>query len=116
MGLTATCNECGYFYEVDGKQISAINTFQGELLEAAGYELPSGARGSAMGCIVNVMSTGTGVLSPTRVKVANLRPGDDLKITVNPTTNAFVLDKIKMKPRAPEIEPAVDQPSFDDDC
>ena len=67
-----------------------------------------------MGGIVNVMSTGTGVLSPTRVEVANLRPDDDLKITVNPTTNTFVLDMIK--PRAPELERAVDQPSLDDDC
>jgi len=57
------------------------------------------------------MSTGTVVLSPTRVKAANLKPGDDLQIIFNATFNSFVLNKIE----PPEPEPAVDQPSLEDD-
>lgn len=58
------------------------------------------------------MSTGTVVLSPTRVKTVNLKPGgDDLQIIFNPTFNSFVLNKIE----PPEPEPAVDQPSLEDD-
>ena len=64
-----------------------------------------GTRGSAKADIVNVMSTGTVVLSLTRIKAANLKPGDDLRIVFNPTPNSFVLDKIEPP------EPAVDQPS-----
>jgi len=84
-------------------------------LKAAGFEFPGGARGSAMGDVVNVMSTGTVVLSPTRVKASNLQPGDELQIVFNPTSNSFVLNKLEPTEPEPEPEPTVDQPSLDDD-
>jgi hypothetical protein len=39
-----------------------------------------------------------------------VKPGDDLKITWNSTSNAFVMDIIEA------LEPEVDQPSLRDDC
>jgi hypothetical protein len=65
--LSATAVECGYFSDCpNDTKIPATTPVTRELLEAAGYELPSGVRGSVMGGIVYVMSKGTGVLSPTR--------------------------------------------------
>lgn len=111
-GLSATAIECGYFSNgPNDTKIPATTPFTRELLKAAGYEFAGGARGSAMGDTVKVMSTGTVVLAPSRVKTANLEPGDELKIVFNPTTNSFVLDKIESEPE-PTSEPSSDQPSL----
>ena len=49
-GLSASAIECGYYSEghKDNK-IPATTPFTRELLKAAGFEFPGGARGSAMG-------------------------------------------------------------------
>ena len=61
--------------------------------------------------VVNVMSTGTVVLSPTRAKASTLQPGDELLSLFNPTSNPFVHNQVEPD----EPEPTVDQPSLDDD-
>ena len=57
MGMTATCIECGYFNEVEGKQIPTTNTFQRELLKAAGFDFTSGRQ--MLGDLVKINANGT---------------------------------------------------------
>ena len=92
MGMTATCIECGYFNEVEGKQIPTTNTFQRELLKAAGFDFTSGRQ--MLGDEVKINANGTIVLSPTRTKQARFEPGDELQIIHNPTNNSFTLKKV----------------------
>ena len=91
MGLTATCIECGYYNQVEDKQIPATNTFQRELLKAAGYDFTSGRQ--MLGEEIKINANGTIVLSPTRAKQAGFEPGDELQIIHNPTNNSFTLKK-----------------------
>ena len=57
-GLSASAIECGYYSEgPNDNKIPATTPFTRELLKAAGFEFPGGARCSAIGDIVNVMST-----------------------------------------------------------
>lgn len=93
LGLSATAIECGYFSVAQGKNVPATGVFQRELLTALGYQFNS--RGGSLADTITVNTVGTAVISPSRVKAAGLKPGDELDIVFNPTTNSFVLKKAK---------------------
>lgn len=93
MGLSATAIDCGYFNEVEDKKIPATNTFQRELLKAAGFDFGAGRQ--MMGDTVKMNANQTIVISPTRVKEAGLKPGDELEISFQPTTKGWVLRKLE---------------------
>ena len=93
-GLSACCIECGYYSTgPEDKKIPAASLFQRALLAAAGFDFGATSRG-ATSDLVRVMKTHTVVLAPSRVKSAGLEPGNQLKITHNPTDGSFVLTKI----------------------
>ena len=95
MGLSATAVECGYYStSPTGTKIPATTAFLKELVRAAGYEFPTSGKGISSD-FVSVMSNGTVVLSPTRMKAAGIEPGDECKIVFNETDKSFVIKKSK---------------------
>lgn len=107
LGLSACAVKAGYSSPgPNGNQIPAASTFMKELLKAEGYEFPTTGRGGrSSGDTVNVMGNSSVMLSPSRCKSANIHPGDELEIVLNPTDRSFVIRKVvKEKPSEPKMD------------
>ena len=94
-GLSRCAIEAGYYSDgPNDTKIPQASPFMKALLAAEGYDFGTGTRGPGSDS-VRIMSGGTVVLSPSRIKAAGLEPGDEMDITFNESDGSFVLKRVK---------------------
>lgn len=96
LNLSKTAIDAGYYsVSPTGVSIPAASVYQKALISAFGIDFPVTGRGSSTSNVVNVMANNTIMLSPSRVKQANIDSGDECSIEYLPDEKAFVIKKIE---------------------